>query len=64
MLGNPGMGGANMVKLYAVSVDGEADYSVVASFETRSEAIRQEAAEAARLRGSGWGVWVNIKLTR
>lgn len=64
MLGNPGMGGANMVKTYAVAHDGDVDYTVVGSFSTRSEAALHEQLEATRLRASGYGVWVNVKLTR
>lgn len=64
LLGNPGMGGSNMVKLYARLSDGEADYSVLGTYETRHEAFLREQLEASRLRASGYGVWVNVKLTR
>lgn len=64
MLGNPGMGGSNMVKLYARHADGEVDYDVVGTYETRHEAVLREQLEASRLRASGYGVWVNVKLTR
>jgi hypothetical protein len=61
MLGNPGMGGANMVRLYAGDEDGEPEYAVVSEFVSRTDAEACERREAERLRGLGYGVWSNIK---
>ena len=64
MLGNPGMGGANMVRLYAAVHQDEPSYQVIAEYDTRRDAEAREAHEADRYRSRGYGVWTNVKLKR